>query len=97
MLQMRFAPLLCLVLLGCASPEAPRLVSANADRIVLSWFPGGEAADAAYIRADDHCGRTDRIALAGAMREGSRMMTREYLCEARPTRDREGVTFRAER
>lgn len=96
-MSFRAAILACLVLAACASPETPHLVSASGDRIVLSWFPGGEAADAAYLRADDYCARTERIALAGALRTGSRMVTREYLCEEKPARGREGVTYRAER
>jgi hypothetical protein len=85
--------LFCLLLLGCAAPDDLRVVSQSGDKIVLSWFPGAQKEESAYARASEYCQQSDRSAFAGVEREGSRMRTREFICEAPLTRTAEGLTY----
>jgi hypothetical protein len=85
--------LFCLLLLGCAAPDDLRVVSQSGDKIVLSWFPGAQKEESAYARASEYCQQSDRSAFAGVEREGSRMRTREFVCNTPPVRTAEGLTY----
>jgi hypothetical protein len=92
---MRLAGLiLCTVaLVGCTTPDDPHVVSAKGDRIVLSWYPGPQKGEEAYARASAWCRESNRTALAGVEREGSRMRTREFFCDDVPVRTAESFNY----
>ena len=86
---------LLLATAGCMAVDAPRVVGAHGDRVVVGWFPSEASLADAQELADGYCAKRGSHALVGATLGQDRMTRREFVCDA-PQSTVNGVTFEAE-